>query len=393
MNTSALILALLLTSCGSELAYAQNAPLSGLATRGVVQSSDLIPIMPAGGAQLEQTTVGDLLAGAGTGDGTVTSVGLTMPAELSCSGSPVTTSGVIACALATETVNTVFAGPTSGGAAAPTFRALVTADLPPIDFSFLTGSADCGQLPALTGDVTTSGCAATLATSGVTAGSYTQANITVDAKGRITAASSAPAAAIIGTGGTLYVNASTGSDSNDCTSSGAPCLTFAHALSLIPIIVSGAYTINVADGTYAECLEIQGFVSPFGSTYLTVDGDAGTPTNVKFTGQCSFPAIGTQTAGALISSAVPVLIENLEINPSSASTFGLIDTQGASYVTFENGTITGSLTNGIGSFHGANVGLDGVVTISGWTGFGSFSGLHGSVNHAGGLGMLTLSLI
>ena len=41
----------------------------------------------------------------------------------------------------------------------------------------------------LTGDVTTSGTTATLADTGVTAGSYSKADITVDSKGRITAAS------------------------------------------------------------------------------------------------------------------------------------------------------------------------------------------------------------
>lgn len=62
--------------------------------------------------------------------GTVTSVGVTVPSFLSVSGSPVTSSGTIAISLATQTANTVFAGPTTGSAASPTFRALVLGDLP-----------------------------------------------------------------------------------------------------------------------------------------------------------------------------------------------------------------------------------------------------------------------
>jgi hypothetical protein len=41
-------------------------------------------------------------------------------------------SGLATLTLATQTANTVFAGPTSGAAAVPTFRALVSADLPPL---------------------------------------------------------------------------------------------------------------------------------------------------------------------------------------------------------------------------------------------------------------------
>lgn len=61
---------------------------------------------------------------------TVTSVGLSMPAEFSVSGSPVTSSGTLAVTKATESANTVWAGPTSGSAAAPAFRALTLADMP-----------------------------------------------------------------------------------------------------------------------------------------------------------------------------------------------------------------------------------------------------------------------
>lgn len=67
------------------------------------------------------------------GTGTVTSVGLSLPALLfSVTGSPVTTAGTLTGSLITQVANTVFAGPTSGGAATPTFRALVAADLPTI---------------------------------------------------------------------------------------------------------------------------------------------------------------------------------------------------------------------------------------------------------------------
>lgn len=61
--------------------------------------------------------------------GTVSSVALTVPAEFSVSGSPITSSGTLAVTKATQSANLVFAGPTTGSAAAPTFRAVVAADI------------------------------------------------------------------------------------------------------------------------------------------------------------------------------------------------------------------------------------------------------------------------
>jgi hypothetical protein len=64
------------------------------------------------------------------GGGSVTSVGLTMPAEFAVAGSPVNSSGVLAVTKVNEAANTFWRGPTSGGAAAPSFGPIVSADIP-----------------------------------------------------------------------------------------------------------------------------------------------------------------------------------------------------------------------------------------------------------------------
>jgi hypothetical protein len=69
-------------------------------------------------------------ATAAAGGGTVTGVGLTMPAEFTVSGSPVNSSGVIGVTKNNQNANLVYAGPSSGPAAAPAFRALASSDLP-----------------------------------------------------------------------------------------------------------------------------------------------------------------------------------------------------------------------------------------------------------------------
>ncbi len=65
--------------------------------------------------------------------GTVTSVALADNSATpiyTITNSPVTSSGTLTFTLNTEAANTIFAGPTSGSAAQPTFRALVSADVP-----------------------------------------------------------------------------------------------------------------------------------------------------------------------------------------------------------------------------------------------------------------------
>jgi fibronectin type 3 domain-containing protein len=84
--------------------------------------------------------------------GTVTSVGLSVPGVLySVSGSPVTSSGTLSMSLLTQSANTVFAGPTSGGAATPTMRALVAADIQAVDASAITtGTLSLARLSGIT---------------------------------------------------------------------------------------------------------------------------------------------------------------------------------------------------------------------------------------------------
>lgn len=70
--------------------------------------------------------------------GTVTSVGLVMPTIFSVSTSLITSSGTFTVSLSSQSINTVFAGPASGSAAAPTFRSLVSNDIPSLAASKIT---------------------------------------------------------------------------------------------------------------------------------------------------------------------------------------------------------------------------------------------------------------
>lgn len=62
--------------------------------------------------------------------GTVTSVGLALPSIFNISNSPVTSSGTLTATLAAQASNLVWAGPASGESAAPTWRTLISEDMP-----------------------------------------------------------------------------------------------------------------------------------------------------------------------------------------------------------------------------------------------------------------------
>lgn len=88
--------------------------------------------------------------------GSVTSVGLALDTAAAnvfgVSNSPITSTGDITLSLDVQSPNYVFAGPASGGSsAAPTFRALVAADIPSLSSTYQPLDADLTAIAALSG--------------------------------------------------------------------------------------------------------------------------------------------------------------------------------------------------------------------------------------------------
>jgi hypothetical protein len=81
--------------------------------------------------------------------GSVTSVALTMPAEFTVTGSPINSSGTLAVAKANQNANQFYAGPASGPAAAPAFRAISSSDFPAGVGTVTSVAVAISSLPAI----------------------------------------------------------------------------------------------------------------------------------------------------------------------------------------------------------------------------------------------------
>lgn len=112
-------------------AQQSNAILTGLTSLTYVSGTPFVKMTGASSFSLDTNTyyLASNPSGYTNNTGTVTSVALSLPAIFGLTGSPITTSGTFTVTLASQTANTVFIAP-NGSAGAPTFRALVLADLP-----------------------------------------------------------------------------------------------------------------------------------------------------------------------------------------------------------------------------------------------------------------------
>lgn len=82
---------------------------------------------------------------ANASSGTLTSASLTMPPDFSVAGSPITQAGTFSVTRIVQNANTVLAGPSTGSAATPSYRALTPSDIPTLTPTQLPDVLDEGM--------------------------------------------------------------------------------------------------------------------------------------------------------------------------------------------------------------------------------------------------------
>ena len=88
------------------------------------------------------------------GNGTVTSIDLSLPSIFTISNTPIETSGTIVATLGSQSANNIFAAP-NGSSGTPVFRSLVSSDIPNLDASIITtGTLSLSRLGTGTPDTT-----------------------------------------------------------------------------------------------------------------------------------------------------------------------------------------------------------------------------------------------
>jgi hypothetical protein len=214
--------------------------------------------------------------------GTVTSVGLALPSIMTVSGSPVTSSGTLTGTLTTQAVNAIFAGPSSGAAASPTFRSLTTADIPAL--SYVTSVA--ASVPAFlsiagspitssgTLAISYSGTALPIANGGTgetTASAAFNALSPVTTTGDLIIGNGTNSATRLAIGANTYVLTSNGTTATWAAASGGVTQIVAGTnVTISPVGGTGAVTINASGGGGSSAYTRTTFTATAGQTAFTV---------------------------------------------------------------------------------------------------------------------------
>jgi hypothetical protein len=216
-------------------------------------------VILAAGTGISITPSGNTLTIANTeSGGTVTSVGLALPSSVfTVSGSPVTTSGTLTGAFASQSANFVFAAP-NGSSGVPSFRALVSADIPTLPYISTTLGAT-----ATSGGLTVSGNTLSAAKSSGSQNGWLSSTDWITFNSKQSALTFnlplVDTTNVVSLNELLPVNSETvyvSKAGNDTTGNGSPTspfLTIGKAFSVITdSTISKAYVVEVGGGVFTE---------------------------------------------------------------------------------------------------------------------------------------------
>jgi hypothetical protein len=287
------------------------------------------------------------------GGGTVTSVGLSAPSIFSVSGSPVTTTGTLTFTSNTQLANTVYSGPTTGGAAVPTFRSLVVADLPTgipngnlqnasITVTAGTGISVTGSPVSLGGSITIANVGVTSFSAGTTGFSPTSASTgAVVLSGTLNASNGGTGISATPTNGQLLIGNGTGFTLNTITagtgvsvSNGAGTITLSST-GVTDLTAGTGISVNASSGSIT--VSNTGVTGISAGTGISISASTGTVT-ISATGTAGVTSFSAGTTGfSPTSPSTGAVVLSGTLNASNGGT-GISATPSNGQLLIGNGT-------------------------------------------------------